>query len=106
MGGEKKTLSNRDDIRDLTKKIRKINSVLDNLNVLLQKSIRQDDTTFVSRTTLESTKYRPQRIVVLRAVLINPLINKDILKKIVSTQNNIALKLMDQFEPILKEAIA
>jgi len=101
----KKTLSNRDDIKDLTKKIRKINSVLNNLNVLLQKSIRQDDTTFVSRTTLESTKYRPQRIVVLRAVLINPLINKDILKKIVSTQNNIALKLMDQFEPILKEAI-
>ena len=79
--------------------------MLNNLNVLLQKSIRQDDTTFVSRTTLESTKYRPQRIVVLRAVLINPLINKDILKKIVSTQNNIALKLMDQFEPILKEAI-
>jgi glutamate decarboxylase len=105
MGGEKKTLSNRDDIKNLTKKIRKINSVLNNLNVLLQKSIRQDDTTFVSRTTLESTKYRPQRIVVLRAVLINPLINKDILKKIVSTQNNIALKLMDQFEPILKEAI-
>lgn len=102
----KKTLSNRDDIRDLAKKIRKINSVLNNLNVLLQKSIRQDDTTFVSRTTLESTKYRPQRIVVLRAVLINPLINKDILKKIVSTQNNIALKLVDQFEPILKEAIA
>jgi len=101
----KKTLSNRDDIKDLTKKIRKINSVLNNLNVLLQKSIRQDDTTFVSRTTLESTKYRPQRIVVLRAVLINPLIDKDILKKIVSTQNNIALKLMDQFEPILKEAI-
>lgn len=101
----KKTLSNRDDIKNLTKKIRKINSVLNNLNVLLQKSIRQDDTTFVSRTTLESTKYRPQRIVVLRAVLINPLINKDILKKIVSTQNNIALKLMDQFEPILKEAI-
>jgi len=101
----KKTLSNRDDIKNLTKKIRKINSVLNNLNVLLQKSIRQDDTTFVSRTTLESTKYKPQRIVVLRAVLINPLINKDILKKIVSTQNNIALKLMDQFEPILKEAI-
>ncbi len=102
----KKTLSNKNDIRDLTKKIRKINSVLNNLNVLLQKSIRRDDTTFVSRTTLESTQYRPQRIVVLRAILINPLINKDILKEIVSTQNNIALRLMDQFEPIIKEAIA
>jgi len=42
---------------------------------------------------------------VLRAVLINPLINNDILKKIVSTQNNIALRLIDQFEPIIKEAI-
>ena len=69
----------------------------------MQKSIRQDDTTFVSRTTLESTRYRPQKIVVLRAVLINPLINEDILKRIVSTQNSIGLKLMDQFEPILKK---
>ena len=102
----KKTLSNNNDKKNLTKKIQKVNSVLNNLNILLQKSIRQDDTTFVSRTILESTRYRPQRIVVLRAVLINPLINNDILKKIVSTQNNIALRLIDQFEPIIKEAIA
>ncbi|HUV58681.1 MAG TPA: aminotransferase class V-fold PLP-dependent enzyme [Desulfatiglandales bacterium] len=101
----KKTLSNNNDRKNLTKKIQKVNSVLNNLNILLQKSIRQNDTTFVSRTILESTRYRPQRIVVLRAVLINPLINNDILKKIVSTQNNIALRLIDQFEPIIKEAI-
>jgi putative pyridoxal-dependent aspartate 1-decarboxylase len=102
----KKALPNNNDRKNLTKKIQKVNSVLNNLNILLQKSIRQDDTTFVSRTILESTRYRPQRIVVLRAVLINPLINNDILKKIVSTQNNIALRLIDQFEPIIKEAIA
>ncbi len=102
----KKTLSNNNDRKNLTKKIQKVNSVLNNLNILLQKSIRQDDTTFVSRTILESTRYRPQRIVVLRAVLINPLINNNILQKIVSTQNNIALRLMDQFDPIIKEAIA
>jgi len=102
----KKTLSNNNDRKNLTKKIQKANSVLNNLNILLQKSIRQDDTTFVSRTILESTRYRPQRIVVLRAVLINPLINNNILQKIVSTQNNIALRLMDQFDPIIKEAIA
>jgi len=102
----KKTLSNNNDRKNLTKKIQKVNNVLNNLNILLQKSIRQDDTTFVSRTILESTRYRPQRIVVLRAVLINPLINNDILKKIVSTQNKIALGLIDQFEPIIKEAIA
>ena len=102
----KKTLSHANDRKNLKKKIQKINSVLNTLNILLQKSIRQDDTTFVSRTTLESTQYRPQRIVVLRAVLINPLINNEILKKIVSTQNKIALRLMDQFDPIIKEAIA
>ncbi len=102
----KKTLSNNNDRKNLTKKIQKVNSVLNNLNILLQKSIRQDDTTFVSRTLLESTQYRPQRIVVLRAVLINPLINNDILKKIMSTQNKIGLRLIDQFEPIIKEAIA
>lgn len=102
----KKTLSNNNDRKKLTKKIKKVNNVLNNLNILLQKSIRQDDTTFVSRTTLESTRYRPQRIVVLRAVLINPLINNEILKKIVSTQNNIALRLINQFESILKEAVA
>jgi putative pyridoxal-dependent aspartate 1-decarboxylase len=102
----KKTLSNNNDRKNLTKKIQKLNSVLNTLNILLQKSIRQDDTTFVSRTILESTRYRPQRIVVLRGVLINPLINNDILKKIVSTQNKIALRLIDQFEPNIKEAIA
>ena len=100
------TRSNRNEIRDLTTKMRRTNRILNALNVQLQKSIRQEDTTFVSRTTLESTRYRPQRIAVLRAVLINPLINEDILKKIVSTQNRIGLRLIDHFEPSLREAIA
>ena len=102
---KKKTLANRDDMKNLTKRVRKINGILNNLNVLLQKSIRQDDATFVSRTTLESTRYRPQKIVVLRAVLINPLINEGILERIVSTQNSIGLKLMEQFESILKKEV-
>jgi len=103
---EIKTRANPNEIRGLTRKMRKTNTILNALNVQLQKSIRQEDTTFVSRTTLESTRYRPQRIAVLRAVLINPLINEDILKTIVSTQNTIGLRLMDQFEPHLREAIA
>lgn len=102
---KKKTLANRDDMKNLTKRVRKINGILNSLNVLLQKSIRQDDATFVSRTTLESTRYRPQKIVVLRAVLINPLINEGILERIVSTQNSIGLKLMEQFESILKKEV-
>ena len=100
------TAQHKDDRKDLAKKIQKINRVLNTLNTLLQKSIRLDDTTFVSRTMLESTRYRPQKIVILRAVLINPLINNDILHTIVSTQNKIALRLIDQFEEIIKEAIA
>jgi glutamate decarboxylase len=54
-------------------RIRKINHLINALNIKLHKALRQDDTTFVSRTMLESTLYRPQNIVVLRAVLINPL---------------------------------
>jgi putative pyridoxal-dependent aspartate 1-decarboxylase len=87
-------------------KAKKINRALNVLNVQLQKSIRLDDTTFVSRTTIESTRYRYQRIVVLRAILINPLINDAILEEIVSTQNRIGLRLADQYEPILREVLA
>ena len=64
-----------------------------------------DDTTFVSRTTLESTKYRPDHIVVLRAVLINPLINKQILQEIVDTQARIGLQIWKEFEPAYKRML-
>jgi len=103
--GERRDLPDPHQMRDVRKKIRRINEILNDMNVVLQKSIRQDDTTFVSRTTLESTRYRPQKIVVLRAVLINPLINDGILRRIVSTQESIGLKLMDRFGPKLREAL-
>jgi len=102
----KNSPSNRPGRDEAMKKSRRINRALNTLNVQLQKSIRLDDTTFVSRTTIESTRYRPQRIVVLRAVLINPLINDGILEEIVSTQNRIGLSLADQYEPTLREAVA
>jgi len=101
---QKKNLRKGAEIKHLTNRMREINKILNALNIQLQKSIRQDDTTFVSRTTLESTRYRPQRIVVLRAVLINPLISDEILDTIVSTQNRIGLGLMDEYEPLLREA--
>jgi len=68
------------------------------LNVKLHRELRRDDTTFVSRTTLESTPYRPQNIVVLRAVPINPLTEKNVLDEIVSTQNRIGLRIWQEFE--------
>jgi len=61
--------------------------------------LRKDDTTFVSRTTLESTRYRPQNIVVLRAVLINPLTEKEVLDEIKDTQNRIGLEIWNEFKP-------
>jgi putative pyridoxal-dependent aspartate 1-decarboxylase len=83
-------------------KIREINLLINGLNIKLHKALRRDDTTFVSRTTLESTRYRPLNVVVLRAVLVNPLINEEVLTEIVHTQNRIGLELWQEFEPVYK----
>lgn len=85
--------------KKLEEKARKINHLINGLNIKLHKALRLDDTTFVSRTKIESTKYRPQWIVVLRAVLINPLIEEEILKEIVETQNKLGLQIWKEFEP-------
>ena len=85
--------------------IRKINFLINGLNIKLHKALRRDDNTFVSRTTLESTRYRPQDIVVLRAVLINPLINRKILQEIVEIQNRIGLRLWKEFEPVYRKIV-
>ena len=85
--------------RDKERKIRKVHNLVNALNIKLHKALRRDDTTFVSRTTLESTRYRPIRIVVLRAVLINPLTDRQILEEIVDTQNRIGLQIWREFEP-------
>jgi glutamate decarboxylase len=93
--------------RKRERKIGKINQLINALNIKLHKALRRDDTSFVSRTTLESTRYKPNNIVVLRAVLINPLTDKYVLKEIVDTQNRIGLQIWGEFEPayqrILKE---
>ncbi len=85
--------------KEIEYKIKKINCLINALNIKLHKELRRDDTTFVSRTKLESTKYRPYNIVVLRAVPINPLTTKEILEKIVSVQNCIGMRLWNEFRP-------
>ena len=92
----------REDSKTLADKIRKLNLLINGLNIKLHKALRRDDTTFVSRTTLESTRYRPQNIVVLRAVLINPLIDEEVLGEIIHTQNRIGLELWREFEPVYR----
>lgn len=93
------TYSNRQKARDADRMIRNINLLINSLNIKLHRELRRDDSTFVSRTTLESTRYRPQNIVVLRAVLINPLTEKEILNEIVQTQNRIGLDIWRDFKP-------
>ncbi|MFC1868569.1 pyridoxal-dependent decarboxylase [Thermodesulfobacteriota bacterium] len=84
------------------RKIRKVNQLINGLNIKLHRELRRDDTTFVSRTTLESTRYRPQNIVVLRAVLINPLTEKKVLQEMKETQNRIGLRIWQEFESAYK----
>jgi glutamate decarboxylase len=91
--------SNREKARDAEKKIRNINKLINSLNIKLHRELRTDDSTFVSRTTLEATRYRPQNIVVLRAILINPLTDKDVLDEIVQTQNRIGIQVWREFKP-------
>jgi putative pyridoxal-dependent aspartate 1-decarboxylase len=91
--------------KEISKKIKKINRFVNALNIKLHKALRRDDTTFVSRTTLESTRYRPQKIVVLRAVLINPLTDKRILKEVVDTQNRIGLQIWEEFESAYRKMV-
>ncbi len=91
--------------RELHKKIRKVNHIVNALNIKLHKALRLDDTTFVSRTTLESTRYRPQNITVLRACLINPLTDRNILEEIVETQNRLGMELWPEFEPAYRKAL-
>jgi glutamate decarboxylase len=103
----KRSSNDKKQVTMLDKRVRKVNHVVNALNIKLHKALRLDDTTFVSRTTLESTQYRPQNIVVLRAVLINPLTDRSILEEVVDTQNRIGLVIWEEFrvayERILKE---
>jgi glutamate decarboxylase len=84
---------------------RKVNRLINGLNIKLHKALRRDDTTFVSRTVLESTPYRPQNIVVLRAVLVNPLTTRKTLGKIVSTQHRIGCQLWKDFAPVYRKML-
>ena len=84
--------------RELQERVKKINHLINGLNIKLHKALRLDDTTFVSRTKIESTRYRPQWIVVLRAVLINPLLEKEILEEIVQTQSRLGLRIWKEFQ--------
>ncbi len=91
-----KELDNEQDPYHLMKllgRIKKTNEILNELNIELHRAIRQEDNSFVSRTMLESTRYAPQKVVVLRAITINPLTTQEILYEIVDEQNRLGEKI-------------
>ncbi|HEY1406688.1 MAG TPA: pyridoxal-dependent decarboxylase [Spirochaetota bacterium] len=75
------------------KKRESVNNVISEMNIDLHRAIRKKDTSFVSRTVLESTRYAPERIVVLRTVTINPLTTKEILSEIVEEHERLGAAL-------------
>ena len=75
------------------KSINKMNILLNELNIELHKALREEDSSFVSRTSLSLNKYFNNNIVILRAILINPLTTSQILKEIITTQNEIGSKI-------------
>lgn len=79
----------KDDIKKYVRKVEKINDILNDLNIDLHRKQRDADNSFVSRTVLESTRYSPQNIVVLRTVTVNPLTTNKILKEIIAEQDKI-----------------
>jgi glutamate decarboxylase len=81
------------------KTISSVNRLLNNLNIRLHRELRRDDRAFVSRTTCRMKQNGSQSLVVLRAVLINPLTNHQIIDEIVAMQERIGKGLWKAFEP-------
>jgi len=75
-----------------------INSILNEINKDLHRALRQEDNSFVSRTVLESTPYRGQEILCLRAVTINPLTDPNILTEILAEQTRLASQIYTNYQ--------
>ncbi|PIE74834.1 MAG: putative pyridoxal-dependent aspartate 1-decarboxylase [Deltaproteobacteria bacterium] len=67
---------------------KKIQDKLNNINIIIQRTQREQGKSFVSRTALKR-KEDSEEIVVLRAVLMNPLTNIEILKEVLDEQESI-----------------
>ncbi len=79
--------------RENADRITSINKIINNLNIELHKTIRDHDMSFVSRTRLESTKYAPRKVVVLRAITINPNTEQYMLKQILNEHRSMGIKI-------------
>lgn len=71
---------------------RRINHALNRVNRDLQRLQREAGYSFVSRTTLQAGSRLMEEMVVLRAVIMNPMTNMEILREILDEQENIAAR--------------
>ncbi|MDI9544027.1 MAG: pyridoxal-dependent decarboxylase, partial [Pseudomonadota bacterium] len=76
-------------------KITMLNRVINTLNIELHKTIREHDTSFVSRTRLESTRYAPRKIVVLRAITVNPNTEPYMLRKVLNEHRSMGIRIWE-----------
>lgn len=79
--------------KENSERITAVNKLINTLNIDLHKTIRDHDMSFVSRTQIESTKYTPRKIVVLRAITINPNTEPGMLKQILSEHRRMGIRL-------------
>jgi glutamate decarboxylase len=87
------------------KKISSVNRLLNDLNIRLHRELRRDDRAFVSRTMCRMKQYGSRSLVVLRAVLINPLTSHQIIDEIVAIQERIGKILWKEFEPAYQRIV-
>lgn len=81
-----------------SEKITEVNKVVNTINIELHKTIRDHDTSFVSRTRLESTRYAPRKIVVLRAITVNPNTEPYMLKKVLNDHRSMGISLWKEMK--------
>ncbi len=79
--------------KENAEKITAINNIINTINIELHKTIREHDMSFVSRTRLESTKYAPRKVVVLRAISVNPNTERYMLKKILNEHRSMGMNI-------------
>jgi len=75
-----------------------INKIINTINIELHKTIRDHDTSFVSRTRLESPPYAPRKIVVRRAITINPNTERYMLKQVLNEHRSMGIRIWNDMK--------
>lgn len=101
LGSQLRTLMKRP--KENSDRITAINKIINTLNIELHKIIRDHDMSFVSRTRLESTPYTPRKIVVLRAITINPNTERYMLKQILNEHRNMGIRMWNGMKKTCQE---